>query len=107
MMGLNEIKKVLLAKQTELQERISGTQAEEREETKEARSGDAKLWENSEVRDDLDDEASGELEQVNQALRRLDSNEYGVCTSCGKSISEDRLEAVPFAALCIDCADSE
>lgn len=106
-MDLKEVKKTLLAKQEELQGRITATQADEREETREAGPDSAKLWENSEIRDDLDDEASSELEQVNQALRRLESDDYGICTSCGKAIGEDRLEAVPYAAQCIDCAGRE
>lgn len=43
------------------------------------------------------------LERVNAALARLDSGTYGVCESCGKEISPRRLEALPYATLCVDC----
>lgn len=105
MPDLNEVKKNLLTTQAELQKRINDTQSAERQETREGSDDNAKLWEASELRDDLDNEAAGELEEVNQALARLDAGGYGTCTSCGKPIGEARLEAVPYAALCINCAD--
>jgi RNA polymerase-binding protein DksA len=101
---LSRVKKILQTKQAELKERIANTQTTEREETKEARTDSAKLWEDSDIRDGLDDEVSNELEQVNQALRRLDSGEYGTCESCGKMIGSSRLVALPYAVLCIECA---
>jgi RNA polymerase-binding protein DksA len=45
------------------------------------------------------------LREVVEALRRLDAGTYGVCTSCEEPIGEGRLDAVPTATLCIDCAD--
>jgi RNA polymerase-binding protein DksA len=44
------------------------------------------------------------LGQVETALRKLDDGTYGTCTSCGNAIAADRLEAIPWAPLCIDCA---
>jgi RNA polymerase-binding protein DksA len=43
------------------------------------------------------------LEQIDTALARIEEGIYGVCTSCGKPIPEERLEARPWASLCIDC----
>jgi RNA polymerase-binding protein DksA len=43
------------------------------------------------------------LEGIEAALRRLDEGTYGRCTSCGREIPSERLEALPWAALCIDC----
>ena len=43
------------------------------------------------------------LAQVEAALARLDAGTYGTCTSCGRPIAAERLEAIPSAALCIDC----
>lgn len=45
-----------------------------------------------------------ELERVEAALRRLDDGTYGICESCGNPIAPERLEAIPWAATCIDCA---
>ena len=43
------------------------------------------------------------LEAVDAALARLDAGTYGACTTCGKPIGADRLGALPWAALCIEC----
>ena len=45
-----------------------------------------------------------ELGRVDAALRALDDGTYGTCTSCGKPIARERLEAIPWSATCIDCA---
>jgi DnaK suppressor protein len=44
------------------------------------------------------------LKAVDAALGRIDEGTYGTCSSCGKPISPERLEARPWAELCIDCA---
>ena len=44
------------------------------------------------------------LAAVDAALTRIEEGTYGICTSCGQPISEERLEARPWADLCIDCA---
>ena len=43
------------------------------------------------------------LAAIDAALARIDSGTYGACTSCGNAIAPERLEALPWAALCIDC----
>lgn len=43
------------------------------------------------------------LEAVEAALARLDAGLYGQCTSCGQRIPPERLDALPWAALCIGC----
>ena len=43
------------------------------------------------------------LGAVDAALARLTAGTYGRCTSCGNPIAPERLEALPWAALCIDC----
>ena len=44
------------------------------------------------------------LDDVDDALGRLDDGTYGLCERCGKPISEARLEAMPTARRCLDCA---
>jgi RNA polymerase-binding transcription factor len=46
------------------------------------------------------------LREVEHALDKLDSGEYGLCESCGQPISEARLEAKPAARFCISCAST-
>jgi RNA polymerase-binding transcription factor len=43
------------------------------------------------------------LRWVNRALTKMDLGTYGVCERCGRPISTERLEALPWAILCIDC----
>lgn len=44
------------------------------------------------------------LDDVEKALERLADGTFGVCEGCGKQIAAPRLEAMPAARLCIDCA---
>ncbi len=43
------------------------------------------------------------LHEVDAALERMDSGKYGSCESCGNPIPEDRLDARPYARLCMTC----
>ena len=43
------------------------------------------------------------LAEIDAALKRIEEGTYGICTNCGKEIPVDRLEALPWATLCIDC----
>ncbi len=44
------------------------------------------------------------LHKVERALIRIDKGEYGQCESCGTDIPIARLDALPYANLCVDCA---
>jgi RNA polymerase-binding protein DksA len=44
------------------------------------------------------------LAEIDAALARIEDGTYGTCTNCGKEIAVARLEAQPWAILCIDCA---
>jgi RNA polymerase-binding transcription factor DksA len=44
------------------------------------------------------------LRQVEVALQKIDDGRYGVCERCGKPIGKARLEALPYAAFCIEDA---
>ena len=45
------------------------------------------------------------LELVEQALGRIKAKKFGICEECGGVISKKRLEAIPFAPMCIRCAE--
>jgi DnaK suppressor protein len=47
---------------------------------------------------------SRELNQIEQALERMTDGRYGRCDSCNKAINTLRLQAVPYATECINCA---
>jgi DnaK suppressor protein len=43
------------------------------------------------------------LREVERALGKLEDGSYGRCERCGNPIGEERLDAIPWAPLCIDC----
>lgn len=47
------------------------------------------------------------LAAIDEALARIDAGTYGVCVNCGAQIAPERLEAMPWATLCIDCKRKE
>jgi RNA polymerase-binding transcription factor len=51
----------------------------------------------------LRERAEQHLAEVDAALGRLDAGTYGRCLQCGREIAPERLEALPWAAYCIDC----
>lgn len=44
------------------------------------------------------------LNQIEDALKKMQDGSYGICNHCHKPIEEDRLEALPYTALCAKCA---
>ena len=48
-----------------------------------------------------------QLEQINQALQRLDDGTYGLCCECGEPIPPERIEILPYAALCVRCQSQQ
>jgi len=48
-----------------------------------------------------------ELHEIQDALKRIERGEYGVCDNCGKAIGAPRLQALPFATLCLKCKQQE
>ena len=53
----------------------------------------------------LVDGARDTLNQVDQALARMDAGTYGDCANCGRGIPIARLRVRPFAELCVPCAE--
>jgi DnaK suppressor protein len=104
-MNTELFKQRLLDKERELVEEIARLEDEARD------SGEA------EVRDSIDDATSSQstsealqeetlasqtLTQVRDALQRIKDGTYGKCVVCGRQIAAARLEAVPWAALCLE-----
>ena len=59
--------------------------------------------ENDAVLEGLSDMTRHEVQQVRQALSRIQSGSYGVCDVCHQPIDAARLEAVPTAVRCVGC----
>jgi DnaK suppressor protein len=104
-MNTEHFRKLLRDKERELQSSLAVLEDEGRG------SGDA------EVRDSTDDATASQgtseafaessvlsqtLEQVQDAVRRIDDGSYGTCTRCGRQIEPARLEAVPWTPYCLE-----
>jgi RNA polymerase-binding transcription factor DksA len=55
-----------------------------------------------ELDDGLEEGVQQTLAEIDAAFERLDAGTYGLCEVCGKPIGADRLNAIPWARLCID-----
>jgi DnaK suppressor protein len=55
----------------------------------------------------LDDVGKREIEEIDEALRRVSAGTYGICAQCGGRIPQARLRALPMTRVCIDCAREE
>lgn len=51
----------------------------------------------------LEENSTRMLEAIDAALGRIETGTFGKCTNCDREITEARLEAYPWASLCIDC----
>lgn len=59
----------------------------------------------NDMRQNLLAEAQQSLTYVNNALMRIENGTYGECVECGEDIEEKRLDAVPYATLCMEHAE--
>jgi DnaK suppressor protein len=46
------------------------------------------------------------LRDVERALAKLDEGTYGMCDACGEPIGPERLDAIPWATMCVRCASA-
>jgi RNA polymerase-binding protein DksA len=60
-----------------------------------------------EVDGSLEENAEDIVREIDAALERIDAGTYGICRNCGKPIPEERLDAVPYAVLCVPCKREE
>lgn len=105
-MAMQDRKALLEDLRTELQERlerykdhqqrITGALDKDLEEQ-------ATQAQNDEVVDQLEDEATAELTQVERALARIEAQLGEYCEQCGGLIAPGRLKALPYATRCTDC----
>jgi RNA polymerase-binding protein DksA len=47
------------------------------------------------------------LKLIESALTRIKQGKYGHCIKCGKRIPQDRLQAIPYALMCIECKSED
>jgi len=63
--------------------------------------------ENDEVLVAIGEETETTVLLIDAALQRITEGNYGICTKCHKPIAEERLIALPYAATCMKCSNSE
>jgi len=108
-MSIQDTTQRLIDRRDELARRLSEISRDVRHEDNPL-SGDweeqAVQREHDEVTDALGNEAQRELEQIKQALARIDSGDYEFCAECGMEIGQARLELLPYTNLCVACAQA-
>lgn len=62
--------------------------------------------EGDEVLENVGHMADAEARQILLTLNRIEKGVYGVCQKCGDAIPPKRLEAIPHAAFCVQCAQN-
>jgi len=55
----------------------------------------------------LSDRERSKVNNIDDALQRMEEGTYGVCDACGLEIAEERLTAMPFTRLCRDCQQDQ
>ncbi|MCC7463671.1 MAG: TraR/DksA family transcriptional regulator [Gammaproteobacteria bacterium] len=101
------VRERLLARRVELEGRSSQVKADMRHESDPLVADfadQATQRENDEVLAKIGESADAELAQLRRALERLDRGVYETCACCGEAIPVARLNAVPYADRCADCA---
>ena len=102
------IRQQLIAQRDELMQRVDAIKVDvqhQQEPVEKDFAEQAVQRENEEVLNALDDEARLTLMQINAALHRMNTGEYGICQDCGIEIPAERLKVVPYAEYCIKCAE--
>ena len=103
-MSHEELKAQLEERLETLQSRLANI----KKDVTKAHSGDsaeqAQERENDEVVDAIGNETAQSIREIKSALLRIADGTYGICGECGEEISEGRLQAVPEATRCVNCA---
>jgi DnaK suppressor protein len=109
--NINKMKELLIAKREELTLSINDLQQSHPSVSDSPDSGNEYTYQDKEDDAvDAQETAQGQsiiatqrplLDDINAALKRIENGTYGFCTVCGQAIPEKRLEALPWAALCI------
>ena len=96
---------VLRAHEIEIEEaRLAETSADRDADPENADAGAMRYEMQKELAVDLN--ARDLLAKVNDALARIEQKTYGICEDCGTPIPKARLDAIPYAHLCVSCASA-
>lgn len=98
------IKKQLEAKLKQLLARVEEIDADLSEQPNNDWEERATESEGDEVLASVGNLSLDEIEQIRHALHQIDAGDYGTCTGCGTAIPAERLELLPYATTCTQCA---
>jgi DnaK suppressor protein len=105
---LEQFQKKLLQKQQELMHAVARNEQDGRAADEEATQDIADKATNSYTKEFLFHQSNADrnqLQLVNDALGRIREGTFGECATCGEELNLKRLEAVPWASLCISCQE--
>jgi DnaK suppressor protein len=107
-MSINAVRELLQKRRTELRTRADHIGEDLRNapfQGEGAFADQAAAHANDAVLEAIGESAEVELQQIDDALRRIEAGSYGRCSKCGVPIGPERLQAVPYASTCIVCGD--
>ena len=102
-----ELRERLERRKKELEDRLERVTANVRRGYEADSEERAQQCENNEVVDALGNDARIEIARITAALGRIDKGAYGVCKECELEIDQTRIDALPYAEYCIECAEFE
>jgi len=105
---LEKYRRLLMDKKNGLMAELAKTKNAEEETTEESTQDIADKAVSSYTREflySLNDSERNTLQQIDQALTRIDGATYGFCMNCGNLLNEKRLTAIPWSRHCVDCQE--
>lgn len=106
MLNLDEIKKQLDERLQKLSVKVEEIEGDLRAPRSADWEEQATEVEGDEVLEALEGSLLSEIEEIRNALRRINQGIYTDCAKCGENIDDRRLEALPYATQCINCAQA-
>jgi DnaK suppressor protein len=105
---LEKYRRLLLEKKNSLRSELAKTKNAEEETTEESTQDIADKAVSSYTREflySLTDADRNTVQQIDQALARIEEGTYGFCLNCGNPLNEKRLTAIPWSRHCVDCQE--
>ena len=99
------VREQLEAKKAEVEKRLSGASRDLEKQYSQDFAEQATERENDDVLRSIRIEAEAELRQIKLALKQIEADQYGICDVCGDEINPKRLEIMPYATRCANCAE--
>jgi len=103
-MDLQKVEAKLNNKLKELEDRLAHVKKDMSKSHSTDSSEQAVERENDEVIEEIGIETQASISDIRSALARISEGSYGACSSCGKAINPERLDALPEAVDCVSCA---